>query len=501
MRTQRNLRHDNGNPTSRRFFGPRRAITIGAALTAGACLVVPGAPAPAQAAPAPASAASAVTTQVAMTSRAAAWTASRNARVTTVRGKGGRELQVKPRRSAGRKTISMRSPVSSGRVPDSGTTVTATARVRSTQAGRALTLRVLEIKDGRVVTSRSTTVKPSSRGWRRVAVALRTTRSGSRVQVQTLGQRIHGANVVRLASLNVSRSRAVPASRPAPSRSCEAIDYTDPAQGVRTFTEDFGGTTLDRSRWRVRDNTFLNQDQAWITKDAVSVHGGYLDITGKRLPQDQWRTNPSALYGAENATRDYSTGYVDSIDDAGVNRFSQRYGNFEMRAWVPTSSTMSRGIWPAFWLRGDHQVGEIDVMESYGGPTIRSFDPSSSYEWNSWADTAQGSTSDPVKQKTQGRADVGTDRISEGWHTYGVNWSPKCLRYTYDGRTVGVVDFDAPGTLPYFRGATFADTFHIRLNMQVGSKYWGWADPAHTRSEFSYKIDWVRVHQGRDLLG
>ena len=60
--------------------------------------------------------------------------------------------------------------------------------------------------------------------------------------------------------------------------------------------------------------------------------------------------------------------------------------------------------------------------------------------------------------------------------------------------------FDDPKTLSYFRGPTFADTFHMRLNMQVGSKYWGWADPEHTRSEFSFKIDWVRVHQGRDLL-
>ncbi len=442
------------------------------------------------------------TERVSIASQASQWKPSAHTRLRTVKVGATRALQVAPTRRSGRTNLAARSPVSTDVVDRAGTLVRATARVRSSQPGRRMTLTIMEVSAGRVVASRSTSVRAASRSWRPLTVSLRTTRAGSRVQLSTRASRVSGRHLARIADIAVEQT--VPAApTPTPTRttppataaSCEAIDYTDPAQGVRTFTDDFDGTAIDPASWRVRDNTFLNHDKAWITKDAVSVHDGYLDITGRRLPQDQWRTNAKALYGAENATRDYSTGYVDSID-----RFSQRYGSFEVRAWVPSASTMSRGIWPAFWLRADHQPGEIDPMESYGAPTIRSFDPSSSYEWNSWADTAQGSTNDPVKQKTQGRADVGTDRIWQGWHTYGVNWSPTCLRYTYDGRTVATVLFDDPKTLSYFRGPTFADTFHIRLNMQVGSKYWGWADPEHTRPEFSFKIDWVRVHQGRDLL-
>jgi beta-glucanase (GH16 family) len=399
-------------------------------------------------------------------------------------------------------TRSSRSEISAT-VDQAGTLVKATARVRSNQPGRRMTLRIVERNHGRVVASRTRTVRASSRSWRRLHVSLRTLRPGSRVQLTARATRVQGRQLVRVPPPAAPPPATHPTAGPVPptppppatSAACEAIDYSDPAQGVRTFDDEFDGTTLAGTRWRVRDNTFLNHDKAWITKDAVSVRDGHLAITGRRLPQTQWRSNPNALYGAENTVRDYSTGYIDTID-----RFSQRYGHFEVRAWVPSASTMSRGIWPAFWLRADHQPGEIDPMESYGAPTIRSFDPSSSYEWNSWADTAQGSTNDPVKQKTQGRADVGSDKIWQGWHTYGVNWSPTCLRYTYDGRTVGTVLFDDPRTMTYFRGPTFADTFHIRLNMQVGSKYWGWADPEHTRPEFDFKIDWVRVHQGRDLL-
>jgi beta-glucanase (GH16 family) len=392
----------------------------------------------------------------------------------------------------------------SATVQQAGTLVTASARLRSSHPGRRMTLRIVERNHGRVVATRTKTVKASSRSWRRLRVSLRTRQPGSRVQLTARATRVTGRTLVRLPPAAPPATTAAPApaapatnplTSPVTSVACEAIDYSDPAQGVLTFADEFDGSTLSSSRWRVRDNTFLNHDKAWITKDAVSVRDGHLAITGRRLPQDQWRSNPNALYGAQNAVRDYSTGYVDTI-----GRFSQRYGSFEVRAWVPSADTMSRGIWPAFWLRADHQPGEIDPMESYGAPTIRSFDPSSSYEWNSWADTAQGSTNDPVKQKTQGRADVGGDKIWQGWHTYGVNWSPTCLRYTYDGRTVATVLFDDPKTLSYFRGPTFADTFHLRLNMQVGSKYWGWADPAHTRPEFDFTIDWVRVHQGRDLL-
>ena len=507
----------------RHAYGVRmrtRVRTVVAVATTAAVAALLTGGAPGQAAPATATASSrTVTTQLSIAGGAGAWKPSTNARVTRVRAAGGSALQVRPKRAAGRKTISMRSPLSAAPVDRAGTVVRASARLRSSQPGRRLTLRIQEVSGGHVVASRSATVVPSSRGWRSVDVALRTTRPGSRIRLATQAKRVGGTHAVRLASIAVTQAvptvpivptvptvptvPKVPVVPPPPvsAAACESIDYTDPAQGVRTFTENFDGTTLDPKRWRVRDNTFLNQDQAWITKDAVSVHDGYLDIAGKRMPESQWKTNKNALYGTENATRQYSTGYVDTIDDAAADRFSQRYGSFEVRAWVPSTNSMSRGIWPAFWLRADHQPGEIDPMESYGGPTIRSFDPSSSYEWNSWADTAQGSTTDANKQKTQGRADVGTDKIWQDWHVYGVTWSPTCLRYTYDGRTVGMVKFDDPLTKTYFRGPTFADTFHIRLNMQIGSKYWGWADPEHTRPEFSYKIDWVRVHQGKELLG
>lgn len=438
------------------------------------------------------------------------WSPSDNARVEAVPVADGLAGQAVPRRSQGRKTIFLRSSSTGLDVPAAGSTVRATARVKTSQPGRRLRLQVVEVRDGTVLTNRSVSIRPSSRSWRTLRVTLQTRQAGSHLVLRAWAKRVSKRNYLRISPVDVSLTEpgaTVPTDPPPVTpAACRDLDYSDPAQGVLTFADEFDSGTLDPSRWRVRDNTFLNQDQAWISKDNVSVHpmegtDGVLDIAGRRLPAGSEKRNANALYPGENTVRDYSTGYVDTIDSAGYgnaagNRFGQKYGHFEVRAWVPSAATMSRGIWPAFWLRADHQSGEIDPMESYGAPTIRSFDPSSSYEWNSWADTAEGSMTGIEKQQTHGRADVGTDKIWQGWHRFAVNWSPGCLRYLYDGRTVGFVDFTDPATRSYFTGPTFDDTFHLRLNMQIGSKYWGWADDAHTRKDFHYLIDYVRVHQG-----
>lgn len=278
---------------------------------------------------------------------------------------------------------------------------------------------------------------------------------------------------------------------------CEAIDYSQPGQGELTFRDEFDGTELNRDVWRARDDTYLDFDQALIERENVSVHDGMLDIMGRKLPKSQWQTKPKSRFDW-NKVRNYSTGYVDGIKTAEYNneasdqRFSQQYGYFEISAKVPSRATKSRGIWPAFWLRADDLLGEIDVMESYGGPTTRSYDPSDTYYWNSWEQTTQATSKEHLLREAR---IPGGEPIWKDFHRYGVNWSPTCLRYTFDGQTVGMVPL---GSKDYFTGETFDGPFHIRLNMQIGSNYWGQADDQNTRSEFHYLVDYVRVYQGNE---
>jgi beta-glucanase (GH16 family) len=460
--------------TSRRRATPVAAIVVLAGL-----LVLPGATSPASAA-----------TYVAnggFANDVGGWTVTSNATVKHLRAGSDRAAELTPRATTGTSVVGLQSSVSPSEVTVAGSAVTVATSVRTTQKGRKVGLRVQEMDGSKVVSERTVYVTTASAtSWHRLTVNLRTAQAGTRVRVY-VNASLTNRNQVRIGTFS---ARAV--APPMPGVACEDIDYSDPAQGKLTFADDFDGSTLDPEVWRVRDGTYLNHDGAWISRDNVSVHDGVLDIEGRRM--DKPVTVANGL-----KTRWYSTGYVDTMDGGGYgnaagDRFAQKYGHFEVRALVPSRATMSRGIWPAFWLRADDELGEIDPMESYGAPTIRDFDPSPSYEWNSWADTSQQST----KEHTQGRAHPKLDNepIWKDWHTYGVNWSPTCLRYLYDGKTVGVVPLSSK---PYFTGPTFDDAFHLRLNMQVGSPYWGWADEAHTRPSFNFLIDSVKVYQGNGL--
>ena len=433
----------------------------------------------------------------------AGWNVSDNATLRRVVQEGIPAGKVTAKVSKGSKTLVMRSRASA--VLPKGTYVHVAGQVATSQAGRTITFQLREIDpEGKVLRTWTDPREMTTAGtWKWVGAHLTTKYAGSRVTVN-IKEKVTGRSSFLLRQMNQQVSLPevaeppVPTPTPTPSPgTCEDIDYSSPEQGALTYADDFNGTELDPEQWRVRDDTFLNQDAAYIDKDNVSVHDGYLDIMGKREPLANWRSNPNSLYGEENRVRAYSTGYVDSIKTAGSGneasdaRFSQKYGYFEARLWVPSANTMSQGVWPAFWLRADNDLGEIDVMESYGAPTTRAggFDPSPSYEWNSWQDTSQKST----KAHFLGRPQVAAP-IYQSWHTFGVNWSPTCLRYTMDGKTVGIARPIA-GETPYINGTTFDSPFHIRLNMQIGSHYWGWPDPSVTNDEFHYKIDWVRVYQ------
>ena len=99
---------------------------------------------------------------------------------------------------------------------------------------------------------------------------------------------------------------------------------------------------IDPAKWNVRNNTSLSIDSAGIFKENATVAGGKLTIAGK---------NESRMSG-----KPYTTGYLDTI-----GKFSQKYGRWEIRCSIPTTPNVSRGFWPAFWLRGDNVSGEIGL--------------------------------------------------------------------------------------------------------------------------------------------
>lgn len=165
-----------------------------------------------------------------------------------------------------------------------------------------------------------------------------------------------------------------------------------------------------------------------------------------------------------------------------------KYGYFECRARLPKG----RGTWPAFWMLGDSlrkskkdgnigwpQCGEIDIMEQVG------FEPDKIH-----CSLHSGAVN--WMRKEQRTFTVDLPKATEGFHNYGLDWTPSHLDFYLDGKRVG--GFEKP------KGASFDNwpfdaPFFMILNLAIGG-FWGGAkgiDP--TIFPCSYEIEYVRIYQ------
>lgn len=441
------------------------------------------------------------------------WTTSSNAQVYGVDAPD-RVCQVRASRSG---TVTATSRRSGDRL-EAGSLVHVASQVSTVGGARPMRLTLQEVgRDGDVVQSFSGT-RDAVTDWAWLGAQLRTERSGSRVRVVYRGEDLPRGAALRFRGANVTvTSPSTPTPEPTPSeptptpptptdpgptpepttptptasptptpeptppgsttRTCD--DLNSPQRRTLSFADEFDGTSLDTTKWRVRDRTHLSFDAAYVTKDAVDVSDGTLTIEGRR------RSTPASVSSGVRE-RWYDTGYLDT-----VGTFSQKYGRWEMRAKLPTSRAMTRGVWPAFWLRGDRTNGEIDVMEAYGGESTQRWNPAGSYTTTLWEDTNLGKQRGEWYSWAHQNWATRTPGVYEGFHTYGFNWTPDCMQFTYDDQVLSTIPVD---DVPWARTA-FDSPFNIRLNMQVGSSYWGMPDQQHTKDAFDYVVDSVKVYR------
>jgi len=176
--------------------------------------------------------------------------------------------------------------------------------------------------------------------------------------------------------------------------------FSPEKMGYHLFWEDnFDGNRLDSTKWKYRESS---RRIGMFSKDALSVNNGCLTI--------------SAFM--KNDT--IHTGIVET-----KGKFMTTYGYFECRAKMQQST----GIWSAFWLQspkisdGEDPAefgAEVDIVEyfkQYGkdftthaihyayGPNMRSKGPIMSY----------------------------MEGLDQGFHTYGLEWTPEKYVFYIDG--------------------------------------------------------------------
>jgi len=212
--------------------------------------------------------------------------------------------------------------------------------------------------------------------------------------------------------------------------------------GYELFWEDqFDGDTLDPNKWDVRG--VGPRAVGFVSPEAVKVEDGFLKLMA--FVKD------------------------DKIQISAVgtqNHFMTRYGYFECRAQLQKSA----GVWAAFWIqstkiaKGEDPAtfgAEIDIMEFFKklGTDIVSHN----VHW------AYG----PNQQTTRGMQSY-LKGVSEGFHTFALEWTPEKYVFLIDGYkfyevTVGIskieeymiLSMELPSKMEELKTAVFPDVFIV----------------------------------------
>jgi beta-glucanase (GH16 family) len=209
-------------------------------------------------------------------------------------------------------------------------------------------------------------------------------------------------------------------------------------------------TTLD---WEARTLP-ANHEAQYYSDSSVGVnpfhlHDGVLDI--------------AATAGSNPLGLPYNSGVITT-----QGSFSQLYGYFEMRAELPAGA----GLWPTFWLLpANHSwPPELDVFEVLGS------DPTTAVATVHSASTGA---------HTRVASAVATADLSEGFHTFGVNWKPDIIQWYIDG--VEVAEAPTP--------ADMHQPMYLLANLAVGGagSWPGVADPSAFPATMT--IDYIHVYR------
>jgi beta-glucanase (GH16 family) len=176
---------------------------------------------------------------------------------------------------------------------------------------------------------------------------------------------------------------------------------TPESLGYELVWEDqFEGTTLNPQKWEVRG--VGPRALGFVSPEAVRVENGFLKLRA-------FEKDGRILLGAIGTQ----------------NHFMTRFGFFECRAELQKQP----GVWAAFWIQspsisnGEDPAkfgAEIDIMECFKklGPDIVSHN----VHW------AYG----PHQQTTHGMQSY-LKGVSEGFHTFAVEWTPEKYVFFVDG--------------------------------------------------------------------
>jgi hypothetical protein len=245
------------------------------------------------------------------------------------------------------------------------------------------------------------------------------------------------------------------------------------------WADEFDGTSVDTSKWNVRDDAYASNEASCQLASQVSEADGKLSIRVDK-----------GSYTCGSRVSPYASGYVDSIGKSPAMGVGSR---FEWLARMPITRRASQGYWPALWLRSNQPdstdpAGEIDAVEVWGAyrPDIVDSDHASVHT---------------VHENTEGVAGRsgsihrwGTKTPGDGFHVYAVDLLPDRIRFSVDRQVVHSV---SAATDPWVSALLAPGvTWNVRMNVQIcNPRPWCAAPNRKTRFGQSMSVDYVRIYR------
>ncbi|WP_156391645.1 MULTISPECIES: glycoside hydrolase family 16 protein [unclassified Nocardioides] len=283
------------------------------------------------------------------------------------------------------------------------------------------------------------------------------------------------ASAVRQVGPRKVAATPAPVPAPAPTDECGVRPRrADGSYYACSFHDEFGGETLDTSKWLVQETSYSgmssgNRDCYVNDPATIAVASGTLRVTARRQLEAFTCASP---YGDFRTTS--TAGTVSTRD-----RFGQAYGRFEFRAKLPAEPGVP-GPHSALWLYPQAHTygawphsGEVDVAEWFSARPGNVY-PSVHYAGEVIPESSGGNCAMPTS--------------SSAFHTYAVEWTTQVMRFYYDGRLCYSHVWNPLGLT---RPQPFDQPFNL-----VVTQVWGhlWNAPTdQTAASATIEVDWVRA--------
>ncbi|MDW7658568.1 MAG: glycoside hydrolase family 16 protein [Bacillota bacterium] len=199
------------------------------------------------------------------------------------------------------------------------------------------------------------------------------------------------------------------------------------------WQDEFDGDTLDRSKWNFRRH-LLQQPHPTFTDEGATLDGNS-NLLLALIEKDGQYYSPHLQTGYNYfdrpGERHGQSKFTWPIARFQEHQFLHRFGYYEIRCKLQTQP----GWWSAFWLQSP-TIGaspdpvrtgvEIDIMENFK----RDGEVTSGLIWGGYGPDSKGA----------GRIRYKVEETEDGYHYFGLDWSPNGYVFYADGKETCRID-------------------------------------------------------------